>query len=71
MWSIAYRVPAGHRLRVEVSSSDFDRYDRNLNTAEPLLRGTTTVVAQQSVFHDAQRPSYVMLPVVVTGGTLA
>jgi len=29
------------------------------------------VVAQQSVFHDAQRPSYVMLPVVVTGGTLA
>ena len=71
MWSIAYRVPAEHRLRVEVSSSDFDRYDRNLNTAEPLLRGTTTVVAQQSVFHDAQRPSYVMLPVVVTGGTLA
>lgn len=64
MWSIAYRVPAGHRLRVEVSSSDFDRYDRNLNTAESLLRGTTTVVAHQRVFHDPHRPSHVVLPVV-------
>ena len=64
MWSIAYRVPAGHRLRVEVSSSDFDRYDRNLNTAESLLRGTTTVVAHQRVFHGPHRPSHVVLPVV-------
>ena len=34
LWATAYRLGAGHRLRVEVSSSEFDRYDRNLNTAE-------------------------------------
>jgi predicted acyl esterase len=63
VWAIAYRVPAGHRLRVEISSSEFDRYDRNLNTAELPGRGSEMVVARQTVFHDADRPSHVRIPV--------
>jgi len=51
-----------HRLRVEVSSSEFDRYDRNLNTAELPGRGSAMVVAHQTVFHDAARPSHVLIP---------
>jgi putative CocE/NonD family hydrolase len=62
LWATAYRLPAGHRLRLEVSSSEFDRYDRNLNTAEPPNRGTRTVVAHQTVYHDAARPSHVLIP---------
>ena len=62
LWATAYRLGAGHRLRVEVSSSEFDRYDRNLNTAELPGRGSAMVVAHQTVFHDAARPSHVLIP---------
>ena len=68
LWAIAYRLPAGHRLRVEISSSEFDRYDRNLNTAALPGRSSEMVVARQTVFHDADRPSHVRIPVrPVTG----
>ena len=63
LWAIAYRVPAGHRLRVEISSSEFDRYDRNLNTAALPGEGSEILVAHQTVFHDAARPSHVSIPV--------
>ena len=62
LWATAYRLPAGHRLRVEISSSEFDRYDRNLNTAAPPNAGSEMVVAHQTVFHDATRPSHVLIP---------
>ena len=62
LWAIAYRLPAGHRLRVEISSSQFDRYDRNLNTAALPGRSSEMVVARQTVFHDADRPSHVRIP---------
>ena len=62
MWLAAYRLLPGHRLRVEVSSSDFDRYDRNLNTAEPPCTATEPVIATQTVYHDAGRPSRLLLP---------
>ncbi len=63
LWAIAYRIPAGHRLRVEISSSEFDRYDRNLNTAALPGESSDMVVAHQTVFHDAARPSHVSVPV--------
>ena len=63
VWSISYALAPGHRLRVEISSSCFNRYDRNLNTGEPLGMGTLPVNATQRVFHDAIRPSAVLLPV--------
>jgi uncharacterized protein len=69
LWSTSYALGRGHRLRVEVSSSCFNRYDRNLNTGEPFGQGATPVKANQTVFHDAVRPSHVMLP--VCGGDAA
>ncbi len=62
LWATAYRLPAGHRLRLEISSSEFDRYDRNLNTAAAPNEGREMVVAHQTVFHDAARPSHVLIP---------
>jgi putative CocE/NonD family hydrolase len=55
---------AGHRVRLEVSSSNFPRFDRNPNTGRPIADERELRVAQQTVYHGAQRPSYVVLPVV-------
>ena len=63
VWSTSYVLAAGHRLRVEVSSSCFNRYDRNLNTGEPFGQGATPVKATQTVFHDATHASHIQLPV--------
>ena len=57
LWSTAYRVAPGHRLRVEITSSDFNRYDRNPNTAAPFGHEATPVVAHQTVWHDSAHPS--------------
>ena len=55
---------AGHRLRLEVSSSNFPRFDRNLNTGEEQATGTRMVKAASSVWHDLAHPSALILPVV-------
>jgi putative CocE/NonD family hydrolase len=59
-------VPAGHRLRLDVSSSDFPHWDRNLNTGGPLGREgpERAIVATQAVYHDRLRPSRMTLPVL-------
>ena len=54
----------GHRVRLEVSSSNFPRYDVNPNTGAPLWSSAETRVAQQSVYHDAERSSHVVLPII-------
>jgi putative CocE/NonD family hydrolase len=64
LWSTSILIKAGHRLRVQVTSSNFPRWDRNLNTGEPVTEGTTTRVSQQRVFHDHTRPSRITLPIV-------
>jgi putative CocE/NonD family hydrolase len=58
----SYVVGKGHRLRVEVTSSDFNRYDRNLNTGEAIATGTRMEVARQKVLHDVAHPSRVTVP---------
>jgi hypothetical protein len=63
LYATSYLVPAGDRLRVDVSSSAFDRYDRNLNTGEPAGRGTRTAIAEQAIHRSAAFPSHVVLPV--------
>jgi uncharacterized protein len=55
---------AGHRIRLDVSSSSFPLYDVNPNTGEPVGRHTRTVAAHQTVFTDRARPSRVVLPVI-------
>jgi hypothetical protein len=55
---------AGHRIRVDISSSNFPRFDVNPNTGEPLNANTNWRTATNTVFHDAERPSRIILPVV-------
>jgi uncharacterized protein len=57
---------AGHRLRVDVASSNFPCFDRNPGNGAPAATATEEdfVVAEQSVFHDDARPSYITLPVI-------
>jgi putative CocE/NonD family hydrolase len=54
----------GHRIRIEVSSSNFPRFDRNPNTGGPIADATDLRKATQTVYHDARRPSYLLLPVL-------
>jgi len=54
----------GHRIRVDVSSSNFPRFDVNPNTGEPLGLHTHTVAARNTVRVDARRPSHILLPVI-------
>ncbi len=54
----------GHRIRVDVTSSDFPNFDRNHNTGGDDYGEATFKVAHQTVFHDARRPSRVVLPVM-------
>jgi putative CocE/NonD family hydrolase len=64
LWHTAHVFLPGHRLRIEVTSSAFPKYDRNHNTGEPLSTSTRMELAHQTVHHDAARPSHVLLPVV-------
>lgn len=54
----------GHRIRLDVSSSNFPRFDVNPNTGDPLWTERRKHVAENTIYHDAQRPSHVVLPVV-------
>jgi uncharacterized protein len=54
----------GHRIRIDISSSNFPRLERNPNTGEPIGRQTHMVTADQTVFSDAEHPSKVVLPVI-------
>lgn len=63
LWSTCHVFKAGHRVRLQVTSSNFPRWDRNLNTGEPPAAATAMQVAHQTVFHERDRPSRVVLPV--------
>lgn len=54
----------GHRIRLEVSSSNFPRFDRNLNTGETWGMSSEIRVARQTVYHDSDHASYLLLPVI-------
>lgn len=64
LWSTAAVIPAGHRLRVLVTSSDFPRYDRNPNTGQSTLDAIDSQPALQRVFHTPAHPSRIELPVI-------
>jgi putative CocE/NonD family hydrolase len=57
VWDSAHQIKKGHRLGVLISSQNFPNYARNLNTGEPISNATRMVVAQQTIYHDAKRPS--------------
>lgn len=54
----------GHRIRVEISSSNFPRFDRNTNTGGLIATDTANIVAMNTVLHDRRYPSQVILPVI-------
>jgi putative CocE/NonD family hydrolase len=54
----------GHRLRVEISSSNFPRFDRCLNTTDDIGFGTQWQIAKQTVLHTSAYPSHIILPVI-------
>ena len=60
----AHRFRAGHRLRLQVTSSAFPHFDRNMNTGHPIGVDTTGEVATITMFHDAEYPAQLILPVV-------
>jgi hypothetical protein len=55
---------AGHRIRLDISSSNFPRFDVNPNTGEPLNGHRRMVVATNTIYHDRERPSHVILPII-------
>ena len=63
LWPTAYRFKRGHRIRVQISSGAFPRYNRNPGTGEPRGTATTLRAADQQVFHDPVHPSAIILPV--------
>jgi putative CocE/NonD family hydrolase len=64
LWATGITFGTGHRIRVEITSSCFPRWDRNLNTGEDAFRSSCSEVAHQRIFHDPERPSRITLTVV-------
>lgn len=54
----------GHRIRIDITSSNFPQFDRNPNTGAPLGSGTETRIAQQTVYNGGNRLSHIVLPIV-------
>lgn len=67
LWATSNLFKAGHRIRLEVSSSNFPRFDRNPNSGKPFGTDTELLTATQTAYHDAERASYLLLPVVPRG----
>ena len=67
LWSTSNVFLKGHRIRIEVSSSNFPKYDRNPNTGHKFGEDSEMLIAHQKVFHQAERASYVSLPVIPSG----
>jgi putative CocE/NonD family hydrolase len=64
LWSTSHVLFAGHRLRLEISSSNFPRFDRNPNTGNLVAEDAVLKPALQTVIHNAEHPSHVTLPIV-------
>ena len=64
LWATSHVFLEGHRIRLEISSSNFPRFDRNLNTGGDQAREVTWNVAYQKVHHSARYRSHIMLPMI-------
>jgi uncharacterized protein len=63
-WSTSNLFREGHKIRLEVSSSNFPHFDRNMNTTRPVADESNPVIAVQQVYHDTAQPSHVVLPII-------
>jgi putative CocE/NonD family hydrolase len=64
LWATSNVFLAGHKLRLEISSSNFPRFDRNLNLGQPSGSAKDSVTAKNSILHDSAHPSALILPVL-------
>ena len=67
LWATSNLFRKGHQIRVEISSSNFPRFDRNTNTGAPIGTDGDFVSALQTVYHTAEHPSHITLPIVPRG----
>lgn len=67
LWATSNVFKAGHRIRLDVTSSNSPRWDRNPNTGHEFGADSELAVANQTILHDAEHPSYVVLPIVPKG----
>lgn len=63
-WNTCQVFKIGHRIGLEISSSAFPKYDRNLNTGVPLGLTTEMAIADQRIYHDVEHQSAVVLPII-------
>ncbi len=64
VWETSNVFKAGHRIRVEISSSDWPNHDRNLNTGHQPGMDAELRIAEQTIYHDSANPSRITLPIV-------
>jgi len=62
--SVSVLFKKGHRIRLDITSSNFPRFDRNMNTGNPFGEDAEGIIANQTVYHDNTCASYVALPVI-------
>ena len=64
LWVTSNYYKPGHRIRLEISSSNFPRFDRNPNTGHDFGVDAELAKAEQTVFHDREHPSHILLPII-------
>ena len=64
LWSTSHLVKKGHQIRVDISSSNFPRFDRNPNTGATLGVDSKLEKAKQTVYHNSTYPSHIVLPLI-------
>ena len=64
LWVISNVFMKGHVIRLHVSSSSFSKYDRNPNTGHEFGRDSELLTAHQTIYHNDEFPSHVLLPFV-------
>jgi putative CocE/NonD family hydrolase len=64
LWTTSNYFKPGHRIKLQISSSNFPRFNRNLNTGEPTAGATGMTKADQTIYHDSAKPSALVLPVI-------
>lgn len=64
LWATSNLFKQGHRIRLDITSSNFPRWDRNPNTGHDFGTDAELAIAHQTILHDAEHPSFISLPIV-------
>ena len=64
LWATGNVFKTGHRIRLYISSSNFPRFNRNLNTGEDIIGSSRSLRAHQTIYHDRDHPSALLLPLI-------